>query len=91
MNRRHFLLALGFILWLENATRGAAQERIPRIGFLTPFPAAWPSEEGFHQGLRVLGYVEGKNLLIEWRRATESYADLRPLAIELVRATLTSS
>src|SRR5882724_10783619 len=62
-------------------------KKVPRIGFLG---AAYPSTnaariEAFRQGLRALGYVEGKNIIIEWRWA-EGKADRLPaLAAELVR------
>jgi putative ABC transport system substrate-binding protein len=66
-----------------------AQEpaKIPRIGFLI---AASPSSvsprlEAFRQGLRELGYVEGKNIVIEWRYAEGKLDRLPALAAELVR------
>jgi putative ABC transport system substrate-binding protein len=61
-------------------------KRFPRIGFLTASPSVFPSRiEAFRQGLRELGYVEGKNIVIEWRY-TEGKLDRAPaLAAELVR------
>src|SRR5262245_49326806 len=62
-------------------------KKIPRVGFLTavPLPAISDRIEAFRQGLRDLGYVEGKNIVIEWR-SSESKADRLPgLAAELVR------
>jgi putative ABC transport system substrate-binding protein len=61
--------------------------KIPLIGFLvTSSRSAIPARiEAFRQGLRELGYVEGKNIVIEWRDA-EGKADRLPgLAAELVR------
>jgi putative ABC transport system substrate-binding protein len=61
--------------------------KTPRIGFLSASSAAPLSSriEAFRQGLRELGYVEGKNIVIEWRSA-EGKADLLPaLVAELVR------
>ena len=45
--------------------------KVPRIGYLGRcFPFASPTaREAFRQGLRELGYVEGKNIIIEWRSA----------------------
>ena len=44
--------------------------KVPRIGFLTGLRFADPARvEAFRQGLRELGYVEGKNIAIEWRYA----------------------
>jgi putative tryptophan/tyrosine transport system substrate-binding protein len=62
-------------------------KKTPRIGFLTgdSLSAMSDRREAFRQGLRELGYVEGKNIVIEWR-STEGKADRRPaLAAELVR------
>jgi putative tryptophan/tyrosine transport system substrate-binding protein len=65
-----------------------AQElkKVPRIGFLTNSSSFFPGRiEAFRQGLRELGYVEGKNIVIEWRY-TENKLDRAPtLAAELVR------
>ena len=61
--------------------------KVPRIGFLiaASTSANAARNEGFRQGLRELGYVEGKNIIIEWRSA-EGKADRLPgLAAELVR------
>ena len=62
-------------------------KKVPRIGFLA---AASPSAisarvEAFRQGLRELGYVEGKNIVIEWRSAEGKLDRLPELAAELVR------
>ena len=61
--------------------------KIPRIGFLS---AASPSAiaarvEAFRQGLDELGYVEGKNIVIEYRYAEGKRDRLPALAGELVR------
>ena len=64
--------------------------KIPPIGYLTtPLLSANAARvEAFHQGLRELGYVEGKNIVIEWRSA-EGKLDRAPaLAAELVRLKL---
>ena len=61
--------------------------KIPRIGYLDgASPSANSTRiEAFRQGLRELGYIEGKNIVIEWRHA-EGKADRLPsLAAELVR------
>ncbi len=62
-------------------------KKIPRIGFLT---ANSPSTiqariEAFRQGLRQLGYEEGKNIVVEWRSAEGKLDRLPALAAELVR------
>jgi putative ABC transport system substrate-binding protein len=62
--------------------------KIPRIAYLTAnAPSANTAIVGaFRQGLRELGYVEGKNIVIEWRFFVEGKADRLPaLAAELVR------
>src|SRR6266545_3767782 len=61
--------------------------KIPRIGFLSASsPEALSSRiEAFRQGLRELGYVEGKNIVIEWRSAEGKLDRLAALAAELVR------
>jgi putative ABC transport system substrate-binding protein len=66
--------------------RAAAQRTgvLPRIGFLTPGPN--PREEAFWQGMRELGYVDGKSILVDRRSAEGDFARLPALAAELVKA-----
>jgi putative ABC transport system substrate-binding protein len=85
MNRRLFFAVVGSALWLAHATPSTPQDKIPRIGVLTRCPV-WFDEQGFKQGLIELGYVEGKTILIEWRRFLENVDHLRPAADELVRS-----
>ena len=74
---------------LTTVSLATAQQpaKIPRIGFQTdsPFAAIAGRVEGFRQGLRELGYVEGKDLVIEWR-TSDGKVERRPeIAAELVR------
>ena len=61
--------------------------KVPRIGFLSGSPPSSlkASTEAFRQGLRDLGYVEGKNIVIEWRSAEGKRDRLPALAADLVR------
>jgi ABC-type uncharacterized transport system substrate-binding protein len=59
---------------------------VPRIGILTPAAeASTPVWEAFRQGLRDLGYVEGKNISLEYRFAAGKPERLSALVAELVR------
>ncbi len=67
-------------VFLITAPLAQAQQpkRVPRIGFLTGSPSVFPGRnEAFRQGLRELGYVEGKNIVIESRYA-EGKLELYP-------------
>jgi len=59
----------------------------PTIGFLSTVPhdAIRDRIEAFRQGLRQLGYLEGKNIIIEWRSANNNQDVLPALAAGLVR------
>jgi putative ABC transport system substrate-binding protein len=61
--------------------------KIPRIGYLSPRVRmdSLPYERAFLQGMSELGYVEGKNVVVEWRFADGAYDRLPYLAAELVR------
>src|SRR4029077_19942428 len=82
----YFFLIIAF---LGGVAIAEAQQptKVPRIGFLVAnSPSVYTARiEAFRQGLRELGYVEGKNIIIEWRSA-EGNLDLLPsLAAGLVR------
>jgi putative ABC transport system substrate-binding protein len=64
--------------------------KVPRIGFLAAVsPSAIAARtEAFRQGLRELGYMEGKSFVIEWRYAEGKPDRLPALAAELVRLKL---
>src|SRR6516165_11499878 len=75
------------ILLAVGVTAGAQQPgKIPRIGFLGNSTAALEENlvEPFRQGLHDLGYVEGKNILIEYRWAEGMYDRFPALIGELV-------
>ena len=74
------LLALGVIADAQQPTK------IPRIGYLATAPASAITArvKAFRQGLRELGYVEGKNIVIEQRYAEDKLDRLSALAAELV-------
>ena len=80
-------LALGVLLFALCFPAEAQQPtKIPRIGYLMEVPSANSARsEAFRQGLRELGYVEGKNIVIEWRSAEGKVDRLPALAAELVR------
>src|SRR5215510_1252055 len=67
------------------AVQAQQQGKIPRIGVLHLGSAADPPDEAFRQGLHDLGYVEGKNIVLEYRFAAGQHERLPALAAELVR------
>jgi len=74
---------------LSTVPPGEAQQpaKVPRIGFQldSPASAVTARTEAFRQGLRELGYIEGKNIIIEWRSAEGKIERRSELAAELVR------
>jgi putative ABC transport system substrate-binding protein len=75
-------LVLGATLAAE-AQQPAGQ--VPRIGVLMFTPAMKAFQEAFRQGLLEHGYVEGRNIAVEWRSAEGSTDRANALAAELVR------
>src|SRR5260370_22043588 len=86
MDRRTFLAGTGAVLLAAPLAAEAQQAaKVPRIGFLALSRAANPHvHEVFRQGLRDLGYVEGRNVVIEYRDAGGKVERLPALAAELV-------
>jgi putative tryptophan/tyrosine transport system substrate-binding protein len=81
-----FAIALTFVFGGVEA-RAQQPAKVPRIGYLTGATRDGQSArvEPFRQGLRELGYVEGKNIVIEYRYAEGKLDRLPALAAELVR------
>jgi len=87
-NRRKLVVAIGVGALAAPLTSFTQQkERVWRIGFLGSASASGFAGrvEALRAGLRDLGYVEGKNVVIEFRWAEEKYDRLPELAAELVR------
>src|SRR5262249_17272701 len=87
MDRRQFLAGAGAsLLAAPPPVEGQEPAKVPRIGYLAAAIANNPHfREGFRQGLRDLGYVEGRNIVIEYRSADGQFERLPDLAGELVR------
>ena len=62
-------------------------KKIARLGYLAAVSAAAdaPRLEAFRQGLRDLGYIEGQNILIEFRHEGGGFGRLPALVAELIR------
>jgi ABC-type uncharacterized transport system substrate-binding protein len=88
MKKNFFGLTLCALLLAVTFSVEAQQpKKIPRIGYLSSgSPPNTPEfREAFRQGLRDLGYVEGKNIVIEYRWAEGKFDRMPELAAELVR------
>jgi putative ABC transport system substrate-binding protein len=87
MRRRTFITLLGGAVaaW-PLAARAQRPSEIPRIGFLGNSTATLEANlvEPFRGGLRDLGYIEGRNILIEYRWAEGNYERFRALISELI-------
>jgi putative ABC transport system substrate-binding protein len=83
--RRRLLAGIGFGV-LAPTFPLLAQPKVARIGILTGREPSTPGIgfEGFLRGMRDLGYVEGRNLVIDWRGAEGKYERFPALALELV-------
>jgi putative tryptophan/tyrosine transport system substrate-binding protein len=82
------LSVIALMLVVAGAVAQAQQPtKVPRIGFLSATSPSTISArvEAFRQGLRELGYVEAKNLVVEYRYAEGKLERLSELAAELVR------
>ena len=86
MRRRDFMTLVGGASAVAWPFAAGAQQgtRIARIGFLASNRANQGPLEAFRQGLRDLGYVEGSNVVIEYRDAQGKLEPLEALAAELV-------
>jgi ABC-type uncharacterized transport system substrate-binding protein len=87
MNRRAFLATILATACLPRAFAAEGAAKVYRIGWLTAQQAAslTPYLDAFRSGLADLGYVEGRNLMIEYRYGDDAIERVLELAAELVR------
>jgi ABC-type uncharacterized transport system substrate-binding protein len=93
MKRRAFIAGLGITAAWPVVARAQQQPlRVRRIGYLVTgsleTPEAQALYDAFRQGLRQLGYVEGQNILIEYREAHNHIERFSSLAVELVNLNI---
>jgi putative ABC transport system substrate-binding protein len=87
-SRRAFLAGAATILATPLAAEAQPAGRIYRIGLLHPGASSDPNIGAFTQGLRDLGYIEGRNMAIEYRWAEGRVDRLAGLANELAALTV---
>jgi putative tryptophan/tyrosine transport system substrate-binding protein len=88
MTKKITLLALCSLLFTHSFPAEAQQTgKVPRIGYLEPGTASGNAVllDGFRQELSKLGWIEGKNITIEYRFTEQKLERLPELAAELVR------
>jgi putative ABC transport system substrate-binding protein len=85
LKRREFIILIGGAV-AAGADRGAGAAKVPRIGFLGNSTAALESNVvgAFREGLRDLGYEEGRSIVIEYRWAEGMYERFPVLIAELI-------
>ena len=87
MRRREFITLVGGVVVAGWPVTSRAQQATPVIGLLSgQMPDLSAAQvAAFHQGLKEVGFVEGRNLAIESRWANNDYTRLPALAAELVQ------
>jgi putative ABC transport system substrate-binding protein len=86
MKRRDFIMLLGGAALWPLTARAQQSSKIARIGYLsTANPRSAPNFAAFEQRLRELGYMDGQNIVIEYRDAEGDVDRLPDLAADLVR------
>jgi putative ABC transport system substrate-binding protein len=87
VRRRELIVLIGGAVSLHPVAVPAEQKAVPVIGFLSSLSASDQTKitAAFRQGLHDAGYVEGQNVVIEYRWAEAQYNRLPAMAAELVR------
>jgi ABC-type uncharacterized transport system substrate-binding protein len=86
IDRRAFITMVGgSVLAGPLAVEAQQTVKVPRVGFLRSGPPPQAFVKGFEQGLRELGYVEGQNIIIEYRFTDGSTSQLPNLVTDLLQ------
>jgi putative ABC transport system substrate-binding protein len=85
VQRRDFLIAAGALLAAPAVTLAQPERKFHRIGYLGSGSSSSGFQDQFLHGMRELGWVEGKNIVINYRFAEGKFDRLPELAAELVR------
>ena len=83
MNRRAFLYGAAATLVGPLAAGGQQVGRVYRIGWINTASPGW-HDDAFRERLRELGYVEGRNIVTEWRWVEGRFDQLPGIAAELI-------
>ena len=92
MRRREFITLFGGAAIWPLAARAQQPTQIPQVGWIFPGASAGHPTElaGFKEGLRELGYVEGRNIVVEYRFGEDSVERLPEFATELARLNVSA-
>jgi putative ABC transport system substrate-binding protein len=89
MRRREFTILLGGALTWPPSVRAQQPVKVRRIGFLAGVSRSVPVDSNpygaFPRGMRELGYVEGRDFIIDWRFAEGRFELFPDLSVELVQ------
>jgi putative tryptophan/tyrosine transport system substrate-binding protein len=87
VKRREFIAGLGGAMTWPVVARAQQTERVRRIGVLSPLAADDPEEKmriaAFLQSLQQLGWIDGRNVRVDYRSSADNDADARKYAAEL--------
>jgi len=84
-SRRRFLHAAAVAAAGATGVAAQAPAKVWRVGYLNLRAGPGPADAAFVRGMRELGYVVGRNLVIEYRWAANDFTRMQPLADELAR------
>lgn len=88
VNRRAFIYAISSVIGAARLALAQPPARMPRIGMLRIYGPSDAANENTRQALRDAGYIEGQNIVIEWRYADGKTERFPTLATELARLKL---
>jgi len=84
VERRYFLIAAGFLLAAPLTAEAQKAGRVYRVGLVAPASRS-EQHDAFRQKLRELGYIEGKNLIVEARYAAGRIERIPEFVAEVIR------